>query len=381
MKQAKDIKHILSILGISTLFALLLFLIASVSFSYRKAENIEKFINDFGAKDLIAQGIKINMQNEKFKCDSKILGLFNSEIICKANDLNISIENIPVMNVKSVIITSETPALKISLQDIFQNFKTQIKFNQINFANEIIGVPDFIDKNITTLFNENILPQFKNINATFSYSQQNFQKLGFVAPIKIELELDNISSFFSFKLDNYIKFYKQPFNITFETASGKHNLILPQEAFFNSAKICWKIKDAQSLINAFYSYYQTQYLMAHQKEKFNSYYLDIQDSSLIPLPQFKEQITKLLEIAIEEQNKVSESNFIAREDASFLEMFFPFLHSFFKGDKEMCQTLSTPKNEPFSLTQMNYRLQNEGEQSLDEMISKLNTTFTTENTK
>ena len=235
MKQAKDIKHILSILGTSTLFALLLFLIASVSFSYRKAENIEKFINDFSVKDF--QGVKINAQNEKFKCDSKILGLFNSEIICKANDLNISIENIPVTNVKSVIITSETPALKISLRDIFQNFKTQIKFNQINFANEIIGVPDFIDKNITTLFNENILPQFKNINATFSYSQQNFQKLGFVAPIKIELELDNISSFFSFKLDNYIKFYKQPFNITFETASGKHNLILPQEAFFNSAKM------------------------------------------------------------------------------------------------------------------------------------------------
>ena len=381
MKQAKDIKHILSILGISTFFALLLFLIISVAFSYRKAENIEKFINDFNTKDLIAQGISINMQNEKFKCDSKNLGLFNSEIICKANDLNISIENIPVMNIKSVIIASETPALKISFKDIFQDFKTQIKFNKINFADEIIGVPGFVDKNITTLFNKNILPQLKNIDATFSYSQKNFQKIGFIAPIKIELELNNASSSIFFQLNNHIKFYKQPSNIIFETSLGKHSLTLLQEAFFDSAKICWKIKDAQSLMDAFYAYYHAQYLMAHQKETFNRYYLDIQDSSLIPLPQFKEQITKLLEIAIEEQDKVSENEFIAREDASFLEMFFPFLHSFFKGNKEMCQILSTPKNDSFSLTQMNYRLQNEGEQSFDEMISKLNTTFITENKK
>ena len=376
MKQVKDIKHILSVLGISTLFALLLFLITSVAFSYRKAETIEKLINDFHTKDLVIQGIGISMQDGKFKCDSSNSGFFNSQITCQTNDLNISIENIPAINIKSVIITSETPALKTSIQDILQNFKAQIKLNKINFADEILGIPQFVDQNITTLFNESIVPQLKNIDATLSYSQKNFQRPGFVAPIEMKLELKNLSSSLSFKLQNHVNFYKQPLDVTFATPLGERSLTLSQEAFFDSAKVCWKIKKRDSLMRAFYDYYQAQYLMSHGKGKFNDFYLDVQDEALISLSQFQEQISKLLGIAIAEQDKASETEFMARENASILEMFFPFLQSFFQGNNEMCQTLSASTNKSFSLTQMNYRLQSEGEESFDEIISQLNTTFT-----
>ena len=71
-------------------------------------------------------------------------------------------------------------------------------------------------------------------------------------------------------------------------------------------------------MRAFYDYYQAQYLMSHDKGKFNDFYLDVQDKALISLSQFQEQISKLLGIAITEQNKASEIEFMARENASIL---------------------------------------------------------------
>ena len=117
-----------------------------------------------------------------------------------------------------------------------QNFKTQVKLNKINFADEILGIPQFVDQNITALFNESIVPQLKNIDATLSYSQKNFQRPGFVAPIEMELELKNLSSSLSFKLQNHVNFYKQPLDVTFATPLGERSLTLSQKYVGKSRK-------------------------------------------------------------------------------------------------------------------------------------------------
>ena len=376
MKHARDIKRIILVLGVSALFALILLFIISMAFSYRKAQNVEQLINNFKSNELVAQGLNLSVKNEKFICRSNKLTFLSSQIICEAYDANLSFSLIPIASASSIIIESETPALKTSIPEILENLNVRVKLSGINFPKEILGEPQFVDENITALFKKKVLPQLQDLNATFSYSQKHFNKAGSSAPIQISLNINNASALLSFNLNNFIDFYKQPIEVNFKTKRGERKVSLLNQAFFDNAKVCLSITDRESLMNAFYGYYQTQYLLARDKEKLNDYYLDIQDDKIVSLSDFQKKMSELLDIAVKEQNKVSETEFMARDNASIIEMFFPFLQSFFKGKNEMCQTLSAPQNTPFSLTQMNYRLQTEGEGALDEMLSDLNTTFT-----
>ena len=376
MKHARDIKRIILVLGVSALSVLILLFIISMAFSYRKAQSVEQLINNFKSNELVAQGLNLFVKNEKFICRSNKLAFLSSQIICEAHDANLSFSLIPIASASSIIIESEMPALKTSIPEILENLNVRVKLSGINFPKEILGEPQFVDENITALFKKKVLPQLQDLNATLSYSQKHFNKAGFSAPIQISLNINNASALLSFNLNNFIDFYKQPIEVSFKIKGGERKVSLLNQAFFDNAKVCLNITDRESLMNAFYGYYQTQYLLARDKGKLNDYYLNIQDDKMVSLSDFQKKMSELLDIAVKEQNKVSETEFMARDNASIIEMFFPFLQSFFQGKNEMCQTLSALQNAPFSLTQMNYRLQTEGEEALDEMLSELNTTFT-----
>ena len=374
----KEIKFIIEALSVVTLIVLIVMISLSTYFSYRKSETIEKFINTYYQEKMQNQDLNLSIPNNKITCSSNQSNFISSVVICEAKDINVTYQSIPFVTIETLSITHKSPVMQLSVQDMLNNLNTEIKLDKINFSEEFLAPPSFVDQNVTQLFEEYIAPQIKDIDISLSYAQKDLNKINTNAPINITLNVKNKSLTASFDIKNNIITYSQPQNTTFETSHGDETISINQQAFFQSAKFCVNIKERDKVFLSLYNYYKMNYFLANNKERFNDYFLDIQSNELIDQETFKKQVSTLVDKSIKEMDQLSEQDFMQRENPSIFEMFMPFLQGFLQGYNSMCQYLSVPANKTLSLTKMNYLLQVDGEEIIDKVLLDLDNNFTKE---
>lgn len=355
----KQIVSILSVIAAGFVGLIVILLITSAYLSYRKSETIEKLINEYYTKNIVNNQdiVSVSIKDEAFNCFSNRANLLTSIIKCKANDINIEIIGTPLATANSIVITIKTNPFAYSLEDILKNIDAAIRINQINFDKTFIGTPEFVEQEVIDIFNKQIIPQLQNLSIEFDYSHKNFNQANKIVPARIGLMLLNKSAKASGELDVYFQNYKTPKEISIQTPYGNIVKNINQEAFFNKSKFCLEVNNKKDLLNAFYGFYKAQYMLAHNKTKFNEFYLDKRQEELLEQEAFNAQVVNLLTNAVKELELISNSEYMFSENSSALGIFFPFLQGIFEGYTSMCDELSAPKDKAFSLTKMQLELE------------------------
>lgn len=307
-------------------YGLLAILISTLFIVYKvgstKTNMAENYLNAYLNKDIASSDKTYYYKygsNDKFDCSTRLSfsnGL-NNVTECSLKEayvafLNGSSED-KVIETKDLTLSIQTNLFVSKITDILNSgFEFKLKSEGFSvgdiFLLRGLNIPvDTLSEENKVVLNKDLLGQFKNIKLSGVGTVTKPSKMSDI--FNVNLAGDFYSKDWAFSQNVNFKFvrYDVPKVIKFKDSVSEEDsdiapagsttsskLVLPYEIFVNNNNSAYAALNSRNdLLNVFYNFYKVIYDSKLDKEKYNDFYLNIQEKELVSFDRFVESLADL----------------------------------------------------------------------------------------